>query len=153
MTLARSSIAIDRAKVKAIEHKSISNPLFPTPILRNYQDLQMLKLTSLALGLLTAISIVPAAQALPFSDRNPVIVGQTVRDNRTPVVMNVTASTYRGSEDRRGGEVDRRRQSELVREREAQARWDAAHPRHQYTKYHHFYHDRHRYNEYRRDRY
>jgi hypothetical protein len=120
----------------------------------------MLKLSSLALGLLTAISIVPSAQAMPISDRTPVvIVGQTARDYRTPVVVNVTPQTYRGSESRQGWTVDRHRQLELEREREAQARWAAAHPRrYQYSKHHHSYNDRYhqseyRQNEYRRDRY
>ena len=106
----------------------------------------MLKLTSLAIGLLTAISIVPAAQAFPVgndSDRHH-------RDNQSQVVVSVNAPIHREAEYRPGWEADRRRQLELVREREARARWESAHTRHhQYGR--DSYNDRYRHSEYRRD--
>jgi hypothetical protein len=102
----------------------------------------MLKLTSLAIGLLTAISIVPAAQAFPVGN-DPY---QHHRDNQSPVVVSVNAPIHRGTEYRPGWEADRRRQLELVREREARARWEAAHSRH-----HQYGRDRYRSNDYHRD--
>jgi hypothetical protein len=113
----------------------------------------MLKFTSLAIGLLTAISIVPSAQAFPISDRTPVIVTQTYRGDRTPVVVNVSSQTDRGSQYYRGGESDRRRQWEIAREREARARWAARYSRHKYSHHNYYNNDRYGYNEYRRDRY
>ncbi|AFY96259.1 hypothetical protein [Chamaesiphon minutus] len=131
----------------AIENESIFKLLFPESPLVKERYLYMLKFTSLALGLLTAISIVPSAQALPISG-TPVIVTQTYRGDRTPVVVNVTHPTYRGSKYYRGWETDRRRQIELIRQREARARWEARHSRYR--------HDRNRYSteryiDYRRD--
>jgi hypothetical protein len=151
--------------VIAIEHKSIANPLFPKSILSNYQDLLMLKFTSLAIGLLTAISIVPAAQARPVYDSTPVIIQQPSR-SASPQVIVVTPQN-RNSEYHQGWTADRHRQMELAREREARARWEAAHPRNRhYNRYNHSsnarydYHrdnnssnDRYRHSEYRRDRY
>ena len=136
MTLARRSTRADRAKVIAIENESIANPLFPKSILRNYEDLSMLKFTSLAVGLLTAISIVPAAQARPIYENTPVIIQQT-RNNHAPVVVSVTSPTRRDSEYHQGWTADRHRQMELAREREARARWEAAHSRHRHHSRHH----------------
>jgi hypothetical protein len=145
MTLARRSIEDDRAKVIAIENESIANPLFPKSLFRNYEDLSMLKFTSLAIGLLTAISIAPAAQARPVYDSTPVIIQQPARSNSPQVIVVTTPQTYQNLDRRQGWET-RRRQLELVREREARARWEAANPR--YRKYGR-YNDR--YSEYRRD--
>jgi hypothetical protein len=139
--------------VIAIEHESISKLLFPQLTLGTYQDLDMLKFTSLAIGLLTAISIVPSAQAFPIADRTPVIVTQSYRGDRTPVVVKVVSPTYQGSEDRRGWESNRRRQWEIAREREARARWEARHSRYKYNQHNSYRNDRYGYNEYRRDRY
>ncbi len=125
----------------------------------------MLKFTSLAVGLLTAIAIVPAAQARPIYEGTPVIIQQP-RDNHPPVVVSVTNPTYRDSEYHQGWTADRHRQMELAREREARARWEAAHSRHgRYDRHHRSYNDRYdyhrdnnssndryRHNEYRRDR-
>ncbi|PSB58962.1 hypothetical protein [Chamaesiphon polymorphus] len=107
----------------------------------------MLKFTSLAIGLLTAISIVPSAQALPIYG-TPVIVTQTYRGDRTPIVVKVTQPTYRDSKYDRNWETDRRRQWELARKRAAKARWEARYSRYRY------YNDRYsndRYTDYRRD--
>jgi hypothetical protein len=108
----------------------------------------MLKFTSLAIGLLTAISIVPSAQALPISG-TPVIVTQTYRGDRTPVVV-VTPQTYSHSRSgySRSWESARRRQLEIIRAREARARWEARHSRYKY--YNHRYSND-RYTDYRRD--
>jgi hypothetical protein len=151
MTLARRSTGDDRAKVIAIEHESMLNPLFPNSILRTYEDLSMLKFTSLAIGLLTAISIVPAAQARPvYEDSTPVIIQQPSRST-SPQVIVVTPQT-RNSDYRQGWTADRHRQWEAAREREARARWELARSRHrQYGRYNNSYNDRDRYNEYRRD--
>jgi hypothetical protein len=102
----------------------------------------MLKFTSLAVGLLTAISIVPAAQARPIYDRDttPVIIQQPVRTS--PQVIVVTPQTQNAIY-RQGWTADRYRQMELVREREARARWEAAHSRHgRYSRYHRSSNDR-----------
>jgi hypothetical protein len=134
--------------VIAIENESIPNPLFPNSILRNYEDLPMLKFTSLAIGLLTAISIVPAAQARPVYDSTPVIIQQTTRHNTPQVVVVTTPQTYQHL-DRRPGWEARRRQLELIREREARARWEAAHLGHR--NYGRYNNDRSYYGANRRD--
>ncbi len=129
----------------------------------------MLKLTSLALGLLTAISIVPSAQATPIYERNQV----TDRAARPQVVVTINPQIRREPAVRQGWkpgqqrqwEANRRRELELAREREARARWEAAHPRHgHYAKYNNVYgndrnyqnnsygYNRNDRNEYRRDR-
>jgi hypothetical protein len=111
----------------------------------------MLKFTSLAIGLLTAISIVPAAQARPVYDSTPVIIQQPTRST-SPQVIVVTPQTSRDSEYHQGWTADRRRQWEVAREREARARWELAHSRrHHYGRNHNSYNDRDRYSEYRRD--
>jgi hypothetical protein len=107
----------------------------------------MLKFTSLAIGLLTAISIVPSAQALPISG-TPVVVTQTYRGDRTPVVVSVTQPTYRSSEYHHGWKADRQRQLELIRQREARARWEARHSRY---RYYNNYRSNDRDTDYRRD--
>lgn len=111
----------------------------------------MLKFTSLAVSLLSAISIVPSAQALPLGNAPY----QQTRDNRPQVVVSVVNEPIRRDLGRyRGWEADRRRQLELAREREARARWEAAHlRRQQYGRYRDSSNDRFHYNEYRRDRY
>jgi hypothetical protein len=123
----------------------------------------MLKFTSLAIGLLTAISIVPAAQARPIYDSTPVIIQQPSRST-SPQVIVVTPQTSRDSEYHQGWTADRHRQMELAREREARARWEAAHSRRRHYNHssnaRYDYHrdnnssnDRYRHSEYRRDRY
>lgn len=113
----------------------------------------MLKFTSLAIGLLTAISIVPSAQALPISG-TPVIITQTYRGDRTPVVV-VTPQTYSHSRTgySRGWEAARRRQLEIIRQREARARWEARYSRHNKYSNHSYGTYRNDRHEYRRDRY
>lgn len=115
----------------------------------------MLKFTSLAVGLLTAMAIVPAAQARPIYDSTPVIIQQPSRST-SPQVIVVTPQTSRDSGYHQGWTADRHRQMELAREREARARWEAAHSRHgRYDRHHrdnNSYNDRYRHNEYRRDR-
>jgi hypothetical protein len=140
--------------VIAIEHESIAIPLFPKSILGHYEDLLMLKFTSLAVGLLTAISIVPAAQARPIYDRDttPVIIQQPVRAI-SPQVIVVTPQARQNVGYRTGWTADRYRQLELIREREARARWEAKYSRYgRYDRNHRWYNDRYdyRYNEYRR---
>jgi hypothetical protein len=83
------------------------------------------------------------------------------QNNYTPVVVSVTSPTYRGSEYHQGWTADRYRQMELVREREARARWEARHRRqHYYGRYHNSsndrddraYNDRRYHGEYRHNR-
>ncbi len=116
----------------------------------------MLKLTCLAIGLLTAISIVPAAQAFPVGNAPY----QHTRDNQPPVVVSVTAPIHRDTEYHQGWEANRR-QLELIRAREAQARWESAHyhrhqdgrNRYRHAEYHHDnYDNRYRSNDYRGNR-
>jgi hypothetical protein len=120
----------------------------------------MLKLTSLALGLLTLISIVPSAQAFP------VVIGDTRNSQpEVKVIINPQVKTenrrddYR-TESRRDNnynyrlDAERRRQIEIAREREARERWEAKHRRHGYysqkPSYSSTYHSEH--NEHREDR-
>jgi hypothetical protein len=97
----------------------------------------MLKLTSLALGLLTLISIAPSAQAFP------IVIGDTRNSQpEVKVIINPQVKTesrrdndYR-TESRRDDKynyrfnAERRRQIEIAREREARERWEARQRRH-----------------------
>ena len=86
----------------------------------------MLKLTSLALGLLTAISLIPSAQAssLPNYAHNNVINANI----HSPLIASYSDHEYRQEDEHHHRqEVERRRQLELAREHEAHARWEAAH--------------------------
>jgi septal ring factor EnvC (AmiA/AmiB activator) len=82
----------------------------------------MLKFTSLAIGLLTLISIVPSAQAFPILDRS----------NPNSAQINVNINPQVRSEDRRERDGYRyrreieHRERKLARERAARARWEAA---------------------------
>jgi hypothetical protein len=127
----------------------------------------MLKPTTFALGLLTLISLVPSAQAAPtfdrgrdnyptpvqrpVGDRNPqpeikVIVNPQSRPEVRPEIRREDRredryENRRGNEYRYRQEVARRRQMEIVREREireriarereARARWEASRRSHQ----------------------
>jgi hypothetical protein len=115
----------------------------------------MLKFTSLAIGLLTAISIAPAAQARPIYDSAPVIIQQPVRTIGSQVIPQVIVVTPQARQNvgYRPGWTARYRQMELARERAARARWEAAHSRNgRYDRNYRSYDDRYdyRYNEYRR---
>jgi hypothetical protein len=83
----------------------------------------MLKLTSLAVGLLTVISLAPAAQAFPLQSNTPDLHRRdgAVHPQVAQVILNVNPQQSREQEYRHRGESDRR-QAELAREREAQAR-------------------------------
>ncbi len=80
----------------------------------------MLKLTSLAIGVLTAISIAPSAQAVPIK----VIIGVPP----APAVHH--QDRWQGGNYYHPRQVEYRRERELAREREARARWEAKHRRH-----------------------
>jgi hypothetical protein len=80
----------------------------------------MLKFTSLAIGVLTAISIAPSAQAVPIK----VIIGVPV----TPVVH--PANHWQGGYYHHPRQVEYRRERELARERAARARWESKYRRH-----------------------
>jgi hypothetical protein len=111
----------------------------------------MLKLTSLALGLLTLISIVPSAQAFP------IVIGDTRNSQpEVKVIINPQVRTESRRDDKYNYRLDaeRRRQIEIAREREARARWEAKHRHHGYysqkPSYGSTYHSEH--NEHREDR-
>ena len=104
----------------------------------------MLKLTSLAIGLLTAISIVPSAQAIPVighgstNYHNNNLYPQVIVTVNPQYQARPAQYKYWSPAQRQRWEANRRRELELVREREARARWEAAHFRHQqYSKHHH----------------
>jgi hypothetical protein len=117
----------------------------------------MLKLSALALGLLTAISIAPATLANPISGYdNAAVYQRTDRDNHTQV----NAVVYQHNDRANRPQVVvvnaspqtrwevRRRQLELAREQEARSQWNARH-------YHYRHSDRNygnNYNEYRHSR-
>jgi hypothetical protein len=116
----------------------------------------MLKLTSLGIGLLTVISMVPAAQALPIQNSNSDL-HRLEGDLHSQIILNVNPQIRREQEYHYRWEAARRRQLELEREREAQERLAAERRRHrQYAKHHSNgnshgeYRDYH--SEYRRDR-
>jgi hypothetical protein len=81
----------------------------------------MLKLSSLALGLLTIISLAPSAQAFPVQGNTPDLHRRD-ENLRSQVILNVRPEIRREEEHRYRGESERHRQLELVREREVQAR-------------------------------
>ena len=96
----------------------------------------MLKLTSLALGLLTVIALAPASQAA--TTITPLSLQQPAGNLHSQVILKIGGSpVYHES-----AEARRRREIELEREREAARR------HHKYNS-HHRYDDR---GEYRRDR-
>jgi hypothetical protein len=95
----------------------------------------MLKLTSLVVGLLTVISLAPSAQAFPIQSNNSDLYRRdgSVRPQVSQVPqINVTINPQlqREQEYRRRGELDRR-QAELAREREVQARLAAERSRYE----------------------
>jgi predicted metalloprotease len=103
-----------------------------------------LKLTSLALGLLTVTSLAPSAQAIPI-DVGIFAVQHPDGDLHSQVILNVNPQVRRESGynhrweggQRQRQEAERRRQFELAREREEQARLAAKRlRRQQYAKYH-----------------
>jgi hypothetical protein len=94
----------------------------------------MSKLTSLAIGLLTAVSMLPAAQTMAATIDTPA-VSQTLADLHAQIIFNVEPQLRRepepGPEPRPATrwEAERLRRLEWVRERDARARWAAEHPR------------------------
>jgi hypothetical protein len=120
----------------------------------------MLKLTSLAIGLLTAIAIAPTSQAMTATG-NLLTLQQPSADLHAQIIVKIGGQP----EYLHRWESERRRQLDLQREREARARWEAEHRRHEYDyqRYHsrevyrpqvvesREYYDKYR-GEYRRDR-
>jgi hypothetical protein len=76
----------------------------------------MVKLTSLALGLLTVIAIAPAAQAATTS--NPLSIQKPAGDLHSQVIIKLGGQPQYYHR----GEAERRRELEREREREAAAR-------------------------------
>jgi hypothetical protein len=122
----------------------------------------MLKLTTLAIGLLTVISMAPSAQAYPVQGSTSDIHRQgdlhpQIILNVNPEHRNVNPEYRREQEYHQRREADRRRQIELEREREFQARLAAERRRREYAQHRHNSHSDYRENrdyrgEYRRDR-
>jgi membrane protein involved in colicin uptake len=83
----------------------------------------MLKISSLVVGLLTVISLAPSAQAFPIQGNSPDLHrrDEAVRPQLAQVILNINPQQSREQEYRHRGESDRR-QAELIREREFQAR-------------------------------
>jgi hypothetical protein len=121
----------------------------------------MLKLTSLAIGLLTAISLAPAAQAMNASGNTPA-THQASENLHAQIIIKVNPQIGGGHDyDRDRYEHDRyereraerhhRRREELARReheaREARARWEAEQRRRyeyaQRRRHEHRHHDRH----------
>ncbi len=109
----------------------------------------MLKLTALAIGLLTAISIVPAAQAANISGGSAPTIHQASDNLHAQIIIKVGGNNDDDHDRYREGYY--RRQAELAREREAheaRARWESA----QRRRYEHARYRRHdRRDGYRRD--
>jgi hypothetical protein len=123
----------------------------------------MLKLTSLAIGLLTAISLAPAAQAMNASG-NTSAIHQASDNLHAQIIIKVNPQIggheYGGERNHRWEEA-RRREAEYAREREAReahARWESEQRRHREYAHRHNRHERHEYDRYdhrggyRRDR-
>jgi hypothetical protein len=106
----------------------------------------MQKLTSLAIGLLSAISMLPSAQAMAATGTSATI-SRPSGDLHAQIIVKI-GTPNREPEYRPNWEAVRRRR-EWDREREARARWEEE--RRHYRPYHHEHRD---YREdYRRDRY
>jgi hypothetical protein len=86
----------------------------------------MLKLTSLALGLLTIIAIAPASQAATTS--NPLSIHKPAGDLHSQVIIKLGGQQQY---DYHRGEAERRRELERERERELEREREAAQRRHQ----------------------
>jgi hypothetical protein len=85
----------------------------------------MLKITAIAIGLLTAISIAPAAQAANISGSSPTI-HQAPDNLHAQIIIKVGGNNDDGHDRYREGY--HRRQAELAREREAyeaRERWES----------------------------
>ncbi len=102
----------------------------------------MLKLTSLAVGLLTVISLAPSAQAFPVQSNTPDLHRRD-ENLHSQVIVNVRPEIRREEEHRHRGESDHHRQLELAREREVQARLAAERRRQEYAQRRHNSHDEH----------
>jgi hypothetical protein len=99
----------------------------------------MLKLTSLAIGLLTVIAMTPTSEAIA-ANTPAVSISQPAANLHSQVILKIgDRDRYRGYS--RGGSIQRRRELELQREREAQRRRDRYRGRRDRS-----------YGEYRRDR-
>ena len=100
----------------------------------------MLKVTSLVLGLLTVIAIVPKSDAMLTNDR-PLSIEQPAGNLHAQIIFQIGQPDYRNR-----GQAQRRREFELAREREAERR-----RREYYQRNHYRGRDRDRnYGEYRR---
>jgi hypothetical protein len=118
----------------------------------------MLKLTSLAIGLLTAISLAPAAQAMNASGNTPA-THQASENLHAQIIIKVNPQIGGGHErdryehdryERERAERHHRREELARREheaREARARWEAEQRRRyeyaQRRRHEHRHHDRH----------
>jgi hypothetical protein len=117
----------------------------------------MLKLTSLAIGLLTAISLAPAAQAMNASGNTPA-THQASENLHAQIIIKVNPQIGGGHErdryehdryERERAERHHRREELARREheaREARARWEAEQRRrYEYAqrRHEHRHHDRH----------
>ncbi|AFY94727.1 hypothetical protein [Chamaesiphon minutus] len=96
----------------------------------------MLKLTSVAIGLLTVIAIAPKSEAIT-ANVSPVSISQPAANFHSQVILKI-GDRHRGYS--RGNMLQRRREQELQRERQARRR-ERARRR-----------DERSYGEYRRDR-
>ena len=97
----------------------------------------MLKLTSLAIGLLTVISMAPRSEAMTAND-HPISIERPAANLHSQVILKIGERGYS-----RRGDYQRRRELELQREREREAA-----RRRQYRRHY----DRSERGEYRRDR-
>jgi hypothetical protein len=119
----------------------------------------MFKLTSLAIGLLTAISLAPAAQAMNASGNTPA-THQASENLHAQIIIKVNPQIGGGHDhdryehdryERERAERHHRRREELARReheaREARARWEAEQRRRyeyaQRRRHEHRHHDRH----------
>jgi hypothetical protein len=85
----------------------------------------MSKLTSIAIGLLTAVAILPAAQAMAATSKTPA-VEQPAGDLHAQVILKIGPQIRREPAYNSGWREQRlRNRLDRSREREARARWEA----------------------------
>jgi hypothetical protein len=94
----------------------------------------MSKFTSLAIGLLSAVAILPATQAMATTNNTPAIQ-QPSGDLHAQVILKIGGSDYRDRGYYSSWETERRlRRLEWEREREARARWRYGYYRGRYDR-------------------
>jgi hypothetical protein len=95
----------------------------------------MSKLTSLAIGLLSTVAILPASQAMAATSNTSAAIQTPSADLHAQVIVKIGTSDYRYRGYYSSWETERRlRRLEWEREREARARWRSGYYRGSYDR-------------------